>query len=510
MRVGLMFPDAELSPGAMRPSTEALPAWQGDLARDLGLPALWAAMADGDPYLWGVARSVTLDPVADTRTIRHRQAVLSDLRAHPEAALRVYEIACEAAQGHTRIRGMLRRTPSSTLRHSIEAIELFVPHLRRLRAFGEHFDGRLTSQGLGGLVAMLLAGLGDEYFAEVDAHLARLRFKGGIRISAQLGDGNKGTGYVLRMPPDARTGRRTRAGAGASRSASFEVHARDEAGREALARLEDRGLNLAADALAQAADHIAGFFAQLRTEVAFYLGCLNLERHLSAAGAPTCEPEPIDPGLGRTLSASGIYDPTLVLRTGSAAVGNDVDADGRKFVMITGANSGGKSTLLRAIGIAQLMMEAGMGVCATRYRASLCGAVFTHVAANDEMAAARGRLDAELSRMREIAERLTPDSLVLFNESFAGTTEWEGSEVAREIVQALVDVEVRVIFVTHLHHLAESLFTETSAPSLFLRAERRDDGTRTFKMLEGSPLATSFGPDLYERVGGFWRRGTDR
>jgi hypothetical protein len=44
---------------------------------------------------------------------------------------------------------------------------------------------------------------------------------------------------------------------------------------------------------------------------------------------------------------------------------------------------------------------------------------------------------------------------------------------------------------------------ETAGPALFLRAERRGDGERTFKVLEGAPLSTSFAPDLYERIGGF-------
>jgi hypothetical protein len=38
------------------------------------------------------------------------------------------------------------------------------------------------------------------------------------------------------------------------------------------------------------------------------------------------------------------------------------------------------------------------------------------------------------------------------------------------------------------------------APVLFLRAERRPDGARTFKIVEGEPLETSYGADLYARI----------
>lgn len=35
---------------------------------------------------------------------------------------------------------------------------------------------------------------------------------------------------------------------------------------------------------------------------------------------------------------------------------------------------------------------------------------------------------------------------------------------------------------------------------LFLRADRQADGTRTFKLVEGEPLPTSFGEDLYQNI----------
>jgi hypothetical protein len=511
MKVHLMFPNADFSVSGVRPSTEPLPASARDLSRDLDLSTIWAAMADGDPHLWEVARSATLSLATEPQTVRFRQEVLSDFRTHPEAARQLYELACDAMKGQKGIHRTLRRTPASTLRRGTEALELLLGYLRRLRAFADAYEGRFASEGVTGLVATLQEELDDQWFTEVAGHLVRLRFKNGVWLSAQLGAGNRGTAYVLRMPRDvqtsdgsgARKGWKRRVGARAPRAYSFEVHPRDEAGREALARFEDRALNLVANTLAQSTDHILDFFAQLRTEVAFYLGCLNLERLLGSIGAPMCTPEPIGAGTATMLLAEGLYDPALVLRTEALAVGNDVDADGRKLVMITGANSGGKSTLLRAIGLAQLMMQCGMRASATRYRASVCGALYTHFTRGEDSSMARGSFDEELSRMRGIAERLTPRAMVLFNESFAGTAVREGSEIAREIVQALLEAGVRVLFVTHLYDLAESLYMETAGPALFLRAERRDGGERTFKVLEGAPLSTSFAPDLYERIGGF-------
>ncbi|EGD50050.1 DNA mismatch repair protein MutS domain protein [Thermoanaerobacter ethanolicus JW 200] len=60
-----------------------------------------------------------------------------------------------------------------------------------------------------------------------------------------------------------------------------------------------------------------------------------------------------------------------------------------------------------------------------------------------------GKLDEELSRMSDIVDNIKPNSMVLFNESFAATNEREGSEIARQIITALIEKRIKVFFVTH-------------------------------------------------------------
>jgi DNA mismatch repair ATPase MutS len=90
--------------------------------------------------------------------------------------------------------------------------------------------------------------------------------------------------------------------------------------------------------------------------------------------------------------------------------------------------------------------------------------------------------------------------MLLCNESFAATNEREGSEIARQIVCALLDKRIRVFFVTHLYEFASGLRGRTPEDTLFLRAERLPDGTRTFRLVEGEPLETSYGEDLYREI----------
>jgi hypothetical protein len=59
-----------------------------------------------------------------------------------------------------------------------------------------------------------------------------------------------------------------------------------------------------------------------------------------------------------------------------------------------------------------------------------------------------GKLDEELSRMSGIADAIAPGALLLCNESFAATNEREGSEIARQVIDAFVESEVTVVFAT--------------------------------------------------------------
>ncbi len=102
--------------------------------------------------------------------------------------------------------------------------------------------------------------------------------------------------------------------------------------------------------------------------------------------------------------------------------------------------------------------------------------------------------------MSGIVDNMTPNALLLFNESFAATNEREGSEIARQITSALLENRIKMFFVTHLYEFAHRWFDKKMDNLLFLRAERRADGVRTFKMVEAEPLDTSYGPDLYERI----------
>lgn len=113
-----------------------------------------------------------------------------------------------------------------------------------------------------------------------------------------------------------------------------------------------------------------------------------------------------------------------------------------------------------------------------------------------------GKLDEELNRCSEIVDQIAPDAVLLFNELFASTNEREGSEIARQITSALLERRVKIGFVTHLYDFAHSVYDKNGKTTISLRAERQADGARTFKLLEGEPLQTGYGEDLYNEIFG--------
>ncbi len=143
-----------------------------------------------------------------------------------------------------------------------------------------------------------------------------------------------------------------------------------------------------------------------------------------------------------------------------------------------------KSSFLRSIGLAQLMMQCGMFIGAEAFTAELCPTLLTHYKREEDATMTSGKLDEELARMSEIVDHIEPNSMLLFNESFAATNEREGSEIARQIVCALLEKRIKIFYVTHLYEFAHDFFNRKREDAIFLRAERNADGTRTFRLLE--------------------------
>ncbi len=493
MNVFLMHRDHDFDLDKVHPSNES------ELIQDLQLDTLFNAMARDDMFLLDIAKHAVLVGLTDIDSILYRQSILQDCLKNDSIIQTMYNIAVESIANEKKNRDIFREHPDARLHRSIEVMQMFVGMMKKLRSIADEHVHQFLSQGFARFFTMLGKELTDDYFSRIENHLNELKFHNGMLISVQLGVGNQGSNHILLKHPPKKHNWMDQIFMNKRPVYVLSISDRDESGISALTDLKDKGINLVANALAQAVDHILSFFITLRTELAFYVGCLNLYEQLMIKGEPTCFPVPYALN-ERRESSLGLYDICLALSMEQRVVGNDVFADNMDFVIITGANQGGKSTFLRSIGSSQLMMQSGLFVPATSFSANICNALFTHFQRKEDIVMNSGKLDEELNRMSDIADHITSNCMILFNESFAATNEREGSEIAGQISRALVEKQIKVFFVTHFYEFARGFYDEKMKNTMYLRAQRQMDGERTFKLIEGEPLQTSYGDDLYRKI----------
>ncbi|MGC2329936.1 MAG: hypothetical protein WA581_00650, partial [Candidatus Acidiferrales bacterium] len=462
---------------------------------------LWRAMARDDEFLFEVAQKALLSgPANDVETVLYRQEILKDCLQNPTVIVELYNLAVETIEkARKNWWGMTSHHPSSILYSSADLLEMLVEMLKRLKGIADAHAGRFKSDGFTALFALLKKELSDDYLASVQGHLTISKFRRGILLSAELGSSNESANLVLRKLPAKKQKWLDRILSKGPPAYTFRLDERDQAGARIVSNLRHRGISRVAIALAESADHVMGFFKMLRTELAFYVGCTRLYGRLMSEQQPLCFPTPIPPG-ERKHHFQELYDVCLSLRMQRRVVGNTADADNKNLVIITGANQGGKSSFLRSVGLAQMMMQCGMFVGAEAFEGELCPVLCTHYKREEDATMKSGKFDEELARMSDIVDHIAANSMLLFNESFAATNEREGSEIAKQMVSALLEKQVKIFYVTHLYEFAHDLFDGKRDDALFLRAERQPDGTRTFRMVEGEPLETSYGEDLYHRI----------
>jgi hypothetical protein len=480
-------------------------SWQIDalITDDLELNRIYDAMAGGDKFLLETAKAVLPQMITDPAVITYRQQVLADTLANHSLVQQIHAIAAGVDGIELRhkvfLGGLKSRDPAAILRRSVRIMELLTDTLRELRNLTARSADRFHSPGFQQLSAMLAHQIPDKYLTLVGDYLSEFQLPRGVLLSSQLGAGNHAEQHVLHPPP-----RRTWLGRltdTPGQGYEFTVDADDVPGAEALTKLAGRAINDIANTVTQSAEHLRHFFSRLRLESAFYLACANLHHALARRNVPTCFPVPT-PAEPHRFHCADLRDVGLCLATSNNIQGTTIEADRKALTVITGANGGGKSTYLRSVGIAHLMMQAGMFVTAQTFTANVRSGIFTHFTREEDATLTHGKLEEELSRMSTLVDQINPTSLLLCNESFASTNELEGSQIALQIVDAMVDSGVKVLFVTHLYDLGRSLHARHNPTHMFLRAERRPDGGRTFRLLPGEPEPTSHGQDSFRQIFG--------
>ena len=140
-----------------------------------------------------------------------------------------------------------------------------------------------------------------------------------------------------------------------------------------------------------------------------------------------------------------------------AFIPNDVMLDEEQRIMIlTGPNMAGKSTLLRQVGLIQLLAQIGSFVPAGRARLPVCDRIFTRVGASDNLVRGQSTFMVEMHETAAILHNATRASLVLLDEIGRGTATYDGVSIAWSVTEHLHETTgAKTIFATHYHELTQ-------------------------------------------------------
>ncbi|KAL9239755.1 hypothetical protein vseg_014047 [Gypsophila vaccaria] len=138
-------------------------------------------------------------------------------------------------------------------------------------------------------------------------------------------------------------------------------------------------------------------------------------------------------------------------------VPNDITIGGdhANFILLTGPNMGGKSTLIRQVCLAVILAQVGADVPAEKFELSLVDRIFVRMGAKDQIMAGQSTFLTELSETASMLTSATRDSLVALDELGRGTSTSDGQAIAESVLEHFVrEVQCRGMFSTHYHRLA--------------------------------------------------------
>ena len=136
---------------------------------------------------------------------------------------------------------------------------------------------------------------------------------------------------------------------------------------------------------------------------------------------------------------------------------NDLALDrGGFIVVLTGPNMAGKSTVLRQIGLIQLMAQIGSFVPADSARLPVADRIFTRVGASDNLARGQSTFMVEMSETAAIVHGASDRSLVLLDEIGRGTSTYDGVSIAWAVTEHVHEhIGAKTVFATHYHELTQ-------------------------------------------------------
>jgi DNA mismatch repair protein MutS2 len=234
-----------------------------------------------------------------------------------------------------------------------------------------------------------------------------------------------------------------------------------------------------------------------------YLAGLRFRALAQTKGLQVCLPQLVDEDAGAAEPVSSrfekLFNPFLLLES-TAPVPCDVGHGAHAITIVTGPNSGGKTRLLQAVGLSQLLAQAGLFVPAQSARLSIRSGMFVSLVQQAEAEQSEGRLGTELLRIRRLFESLPRGGLAILDELCSGTNPTEGEEIFELLIELLGELSPAAFISTHFLGLAARLERDRPVELTFLQVELGPDGKATYRFAPGV-AKTSLARGVAERLG---------
>ena len=511
-----------------------------DLTADLSLEQLAAQISN---YYSKRTLDILSEFCCDKEVIEYRLDVLEDFRSVPKLSSTVKKTVDIMLENDRKNIYKLSDPDSfSMLTEALEAYEAYIHCMELLHDFYAENKSKLRSKGVIGMFEYFEDQLRDPHFTELKKQTAELRamMKDRIRsvtvainldetlvpVSAGILELSKEP-YILKPSLLDRIiyhGANFQSGkviksvrnkyVGLNTDGEPDLNTADKALFDELSAISESYVRKLCDVLEEYQKITLKDMYSISYQLDFYLGAIDMINLCESAGMKMCRPVISD---GATV-IKGLFDPiyfrearTYNMRVKEKdrkpVVLNDIsfgtDAD---FYILTGANNGGKTTFVRAVGICFAMAQAGLYVPAESCTIRPADYIYTHFPKEEQTGINASRFTTEIKQFRTISDTITGSSLLFMNESIQSTTPGECVDIAFEMVKIFTSIGVRGIFATHLPELADRIDelnrsgVRSKLESLTVLTDEAT-GERKYKVVKGKPSHNSHARTILDEFG---------
>jgi DNA mismatch repair protein MutS2 len=209
---------------------------------------------------------------------------------------------------------------------------------------------------------------------------------------------------------------------------------------------------------------------------------------------------------GRNLRLRAAGHPLLVGKSKAAAnhagiTPNDIILEGDlRALILSGPNAGGKTVILKTIGVLCLMAQSGMPITAAEGSELPCfGSVFADIGDEQSLEQDLSTFSSHVSQIAEILRQADRNSLILLDELGSGTDPGEGAGLGAAVLESLIERGCFSVVTTH--HNALKLFGSQTSGAVNAAMEFDPQTLKpTYRLMPGRP-GRSYGLDMAARLG---------